>query len=539
MSNFPSKIKKYIIAANKGKFEAAYQLFKIFDEGVGVEANAELAKQYKKRCSILLQQYDFKIDFIHLENFKSFASFKLQLNDNVTVFVGNNGSGKSTILEAIEKSLTNLSSRISTHSHNGSSIENFEVMVGQKDPAEINLGFSLNNVPFNMGLKGYLELSLAKDRSNFKEINELSVLFKSMNDVNRSFNFPIMASYNVERSKEVTTKDIDKSEEILDSHIWNQAKAYSKSLNGKSDFKLFFRWFKELVEAHNDDSAGLNKLKERLKAKLEELDNPLLKKLIQASKNTKDVAELIEAQKAEVSKLKEQINNYSSIQDRTLDVVCNAIYKFIPEFSNLKIKRKPLDMLITKSGKEFSVLQLSQGEKSLLALIADIARRLVLLNPSLENPLEGTGIILIDEIDLHLHPSWQQKIVDGLRTSFPNIQFIISTHSPLVCHTLESKMVFLIKNGKPYRAPKGLRGSLSSWALENLFEVSSRAPDDKYTLMLERYTELVYANQYGTDEALNTRKNLGKHFGNDYDLLVKLDLYVENKEWEKEFEEGE
>mgnify|MGYP000614132610 CR=1 FL=1 len=67
-----------------------------------------------------------------------------------------------------------------------------------------------------------------------------------------------------------------------------------------------------------------------------------------------------------------------------------------------------------------------------LALFGDLARRIALANPSRSNPLEGEGIVLIDEIELHMHPSWQRKILGALKSTFPNIQFIITTHSPQV-----------------------------------------------------------------------------------------------------------
>lgn len=53
-------------------------------------------------------------------------------------------------------------------------------------------------------------------------------------------------------------------------------------------------------------------------------------------------------------------------------------------------------------------------------------------NPERENPLEGTGVVLIDELDLHMHTSWQRKVLSVLKNTFPNIQFIITTHSPQI-----------------------------------------------------------------------------------------------------------
>ena len=89
-------------------------------------------------------------------------------------------------------------------------------------------------------------------------------------------------------------------------------------------------------------------------------------------------------------------------------------------------------MVVDKSGKEIRVDLLSDGEKCTLAMFGDLARRLALANPGLENPLEGEGIVLIDEIELHMHPSWQRKVLGVLRRTFPNIQFIITTHSPQI-----------------------------------------------------------------------------------------------------------
>lgn len=102
------------------------------------------------------------------------------------------------------------------------------------------------------------------------------------------------------------------------------------------------------------------------------------------------------------------------------------------EFDELQVKRNPLRLAVKKNGREYSVDQLSDGEKCTLALIGDLARRLALANQNSENPLAGSGIVLIDEIELHMHPSWQRKVFPVLRKTFPNIQFIVTTHSPQV-----------------------------------------------------------------------------------------------------------
>ncbi len=89
-------------------------------------------------------------------------------------------------------------------------------------------------------------------------------------------------------------------------------------------------------------------------------------------------------------------------------------------------------MCATKRGHTLEINQLSDGEKCALAMMGDLARRLTLANPHTETPLLGGGIVLIDEIELHMHPSWQRAIIPILHKVFPNIQFIITTHSPQV-----------------------------------------------------------------------------------------------------------
>ena len=77
----------------------------------------------------------------------------------------------------------------------------------------------------------------------------------------------------------------------------------------------------------------------------------------------------------------------------------------------------------------------------MLALAADLARRMIQGNPHLDNPLESQAIVLIDEVDLHLHPSWQQRVLPDLIRTFPNAQFIVSTHSPQVLTTVKPEHI--------------------------------------------------------------------------------------------------
>jgi len=144
----------------------------------------------------------------------------------------------------------------------------------------------------------------------------------------------------------------------------------------------------------------------------------------------------------------------ASSRDRQLTAVRTAISNFMPGFSNLRVRRKPrLHMSIDKNGQTLNVLQLSQGEKSLMALVGDVARRLAMMNPALGNPLHGDGVVLIDEVDMHLHPTWQRSIIERLTSTFPNCQFILTTHSPLVISDYKNVLVYSLDDGEVSQVP--------------------------------------------------------------------------------------
>jgi predicted ATP-binding protein involved in virulence len=530
-SNVSNKIKKHIKNSEAGDFRASYQVAMTYLNGVGVNKDLPIAEKYKRIYIEQLRHYKFRISSIKLINFKGFEELSVDFskNSNTTVLVGNNGSGKSTVLDAIKKTLTHLSSRLSTRSFNGDIIETLEINnSAQADYALIIPTFELNNHTFNLELAQSKPLKPNKD-SDYEEANEFSRIFKHANSIDDNFNFPLLASYNVERAQDVTTKDIEKSEEIKESQIWDKSKAYSKSLNGKADFKLFFRWFKESVGIDNLDSNELNELKAIIKAKEAEFNTPLMQSLIAEDKKSTSpdslVRKHVKKYNEEMEVLLRKLNNLSNLSNKTLDTVRNAIYNFLPGFSELKLRLKPLDLLMRKDGLELSVLQLSQGEKTILALVADIARRLTLLNPAEDNPLNGTGIILIDEIDLHLHPKWQQLVIPRLENTFPNIQFIVTTHSPQVLTTVRNTDIRILSKGSIKLTRALSFGEESRSTLEDIMGTDSR-PKDKKSNLLQQYMELVNKGDIDSVVTKNLRVQLNRYYGEQNSQLRLADMMI-------------
>jgi hypothetical protein len=152
-----------------------------------------------------------------------------------------------------------------------------------------------------------------------------------------------------------------------------------------------------------------------------------------------------------------------------------AALSFLPECRNLRPEGTIKPQLIVDKGRlTLNVRQLSDGERGSLSLVLDIARRLSQANPDLPDPVkQGEGIVLIDELDLHLHPKWQRTIVERLTRTFPRCQFIVTTHSPQIVAAVEPEQVLLISDAGVFK-PKQTFGMDSNWILRHLMETEDR-----------------------------------------------------------------
>lgn len=137
---------------------------------------------------------------------------------------------------------------------------------------------------------------------------------------------------------------------------------------------------------------------------------------------------------------------------KVLDALRTVVSDLVPEFSNLRIQEQPrLGFVVDKRGQPFYLHQLSDGERGLLALVFDLTRRLAIANPDSDNPIaDGVALVLIDEIELHLHPKWQRDVLQRLRGIFKACQFVVTTHSPLVLGEVPARCVRFLEfvNGR-------------------------------------------------------------------------------------------
>ena len=179
--------------------------------------------------------------------------------------------------------------------------------------------------------------------------------------------------------------------------------------------------------------------------------------------------------------------------------------------------------------RSFELAQLSDGYRNLLALVLDFARRLAQANPNWPNPLEAPGILMIDEIELHLHPRWQQKVIPALRAAFPNTQLIVSTHSPAVLTTVRREHIKLLGADHQFEQipdDVGTYGADNSRVLAEVFGADSRPGNIETVKKLRAYLQLIEMRQHDTDEATNLRNELESALGTSDPDLLRADLRV-------------
>jgi predicted ATP-binding protein involved in virulence len=174
---------------------------------------------------------------------------------------------------------------------------------------------------------------------------------------------------------------------------------------------------------------------------------------------------------------------------------------------------------------------LSDGVRNMIALIADIARRCATLNPqlSLGAARQTPGVLLIDEVDMHLHPRWQQRVVQLLREAFPLLQMILTTHSPHVLSTVEKESIRVVS----LREGRGLidtpilqtRGVESADVLASIMGVDP-VPQIEEARWLSDYRALIEDGKAETNEAVGLRSKLIVHFGESHPLMLDCDRLI-------------
>lgn len=205
-----------------------------------------------------------------------------------------------------------------------------------------------------------------------------------------------------------------------------------------------------------------------------------------------------------------------------LKVVRKAVVGCIENAEHLRYDPKREELVLTLKGKEpqpFNLL--SDGQRCVLAVVADIAQKAARLNPQFGEAVlrETDGVVLIDELDLHLHPKWQRSLIEDLRRTFPKIQFICTTHSPFLIQSLRSSEELIMLDGQ---SPVTLANKTLEDIAVGIMSVNSPEVSNRYKEMKGVATEYLKT----LDEAKGSPKDKLENYKNR--LAESLAPYADN-----------
>lgn len=352
-----------------------------------------------------------KIEKLKIKNFRCYEDIELELKEDYTVLVGINGAGKTTVLDAISIALGGYISNFDGMGIYGinksdSHYKMYELGSRIEREHQFPVEISVTGKVKNENIKWYRALNKENGRTTNTGAKEIIAYAADVQEKvkagNKEILLPLIAYYGTGRlwmqKREKSNKDSKES--------FSRLKGYVDCLDSASNEKLMLKWFEKMT-----------------------------------------YLELQEAEKIpELEAVKKALNKSYEIIDESVDKA-NFSYKVKSGELEVSIKRK------NGTVESLPLRTLSDGIKSTMSMIADIAYRMAILNPQLLDNilLETSGIVLIDEIDMHLHPSWQSKIIKVLTETFPKIQFIFTTHSPSVISNILNENILVLDNLKIYK----------------------------------------------------------------------------------------
>lgn len=353
-----------------------------------------------------------KIKHVIIENFRAIKKLDFECSGKVNVFIGDNGVGKTTVLEAIFVLCSWLNAKLSLPKGRGRSIRKEDIRIGAEYCfLSIAVEYKGKSAQWSL-MRGISSDNSSEKQTDLRELDTLVRYIREFNDDGKS----LFSIYGVNRN--LSSISIDKrvygKKEVTRDVIGNSI--------ARTSWKQFFNWY---YERENEEN--------RMKARFS-----------------------------------------FQYHDESLDAIRECLNEVFPDYHNLRVEDRPTRFVIEKDGHEINFDRLSDGEKCYITLVLDIARRLSMQSDGQGPILNGELIILIDELDLHLHPSWQLQMVRNLEQKFPNCQFFVSSHSPLVLSSLcdEDKLVVL-SNGEQVEFSAVPYGDNGDYILKRFFGLRS------------------------------------------------------------------
>ena len=410
-----------------------------------------------------------RLNSINIEGFRGIPNLQLEFPKQVNVLVGVNGVGKSAVLDCTAIMLSRLIGRIRSSAGTGRYFTHSDIN-NRRQWTRNEIEIAFQGKPLRWSVVKTRRGQQKQSISGLVDLRKDVELFRSKLAEDEAARLPLAVYYPVNRAV------LDIPLRIRKRHPFDRLAAYDQALSGEwSSFRVFFEWFREREDLENENR----------------LDRP-------------------------------------EFRDSQLQAVRTATERFLAGFKGLKVRRSPLRMVVEKHGEELIVNQLSDGEKCTLAMAGDLARRMAIANPAMADPLQGEAVVLIDEIDLHLHPEWQRRIIAALTKTFPKCQFLLSTHSPPILGHLDSKSIWILertKSGISAKRPDDAYGQTTDRILDDIMGVPPRPKEVQNTL-----NKLFRAIERGEMmEAKQLLSHMQLKVGPDPDL-VKASVLIRRKE---------
>jgi len=370
---------------------------------------------------------------LHIENFRGIRNMELELHPRMNVLIGVNGAGKSSVLDALATSLSWWEAMWSSTNvrrwqgeplmpldiTNDTERASCTVQLNFEDYPEEEPSWTISQIrgepaPSNVTLNSATEFKLLWDtyrKLNSKSYTPPPVLYYPIDRTEKYFrNYSEIPNSTLQ---EILSKRVPAFETLgLLFSPYSERVSFIASLGVHNNYSEFLDWINGLQKEEN------LKLRE-----LQELGH--------------DVSDPNSYQSPILIAIKRAWSKLSS----------NTLTHFIIKEHQYSLGNS-LYLSCRKGGLEITDAQFSGGEKMLLALIGSLAQNYCRNYTPFDDELDQHGIVLIDEIDLHLHPQWQRMILPKLMEIFPNTQFIVTTHSPQVVGEMRSENVFILSEGE-------------------------------------------------------------------------------------------
>ena len=424
-----------------------------------------------------------KLERVTIENYRAIKKLDVPLDPELTVLHGPNGHGKTSILSAIATGLGS----IPTLLPDISGVDFRDTDRRRQLPLRVALR-AVDGTQWQRRRLGEPRTNTHRRLSSTRTLKAMvAEIVAADQEEAEPIDLPIVAFYDTDRVVFDRTSAASSPKKLE----FARYAALEGALGGRTNFKEFFQWF-------------------------------------------------FVRENAELREKNEQKDFNYRLKD--LDAVRKAIERMVPGVSEPSIKLDPprLALSVEFNGgqrEELDLDQLSGGLRVVLALVADLARRMAQGNPHLDDPLGSEAVVLIDEVDLHLHPEWQQRILVDLMRTFPNAQFIVSTHSPQVLTTVDPKhIVHLHRESDDIVADQcsaltPTYGAEAGGVLETVMHVTERpaAAHNEFVEKLNEYMGLVDEGNGRGERAKALRAKLESLSARD-PALDRADMEMERQE---------